>query len=131
VQDPSRSIDVNWRSDRSRRLMVMEAWNMIGDVGAGVRSFQRKLADAAELGIATGGELPYATHGVWVVRATARNRALVQRYPEVFRAAFPGSSAAWVRALTTGAEPPTEPGLVWCDVRATRLFAWRATPTHG
>ncbi len=66
---------------------------------------------------------PFA--GVWVVRAAARNRALVARYPEVFAARFPGSSARWVAALTHGTEPPPEPGLVWCDVGATRLFAWR------
>jgi hypothetical protein len=65
------------------------------------------------------------SRGVWVVRATARNRALVARYPEVFAARFPGSSARWVAALTTGALPPSQPGLVWSDVGATRLFAWR------
>jgi hypothetical protein len=45
----------------------------------------------------------------------------------VFDAKFPGSSLAWVRALTGCADPPAEPGLVWCDVGATRLFAWRRT----
>lgn len=52
---------------------------------------------------------------VWVVRATARNRLLVARYPEVFATRFPGSSRAWVAALTAGGPIPTEPGLVWCD----------------
>jgi hypothetical protein len=60
-----------------------------------------------------------------VVRATARNRQLVARYPEVFASRFPGSSIGWVRALATGTEPPAEPGLVWCDANATRLYAWR------
>jgi transcriptional regulator with XRE-family HTH domain len=124
-QDPSRSIDVCLRSDRQRRLIVAEAWNTIGDVGAGARSFQRKLAEAAQLAVAIGGDQPYLVHGLWVVRATARNRDLVARYPHVFRAAFAGSSARWVEALTTGSPPPKEPGLVWCDTRATRLFAWR------
>ena len=50
---------------------------------------------------------------------------LVARYPEVFASRFPGSSRGWVDALTTGSAPPSEPGLVWCDVGATRLFAWR------
>ena len=72
-----------------------------------------------------GRERPFTVRGVWVVRASARNRALVARYPEVFAARFPGSSARWVAALTAGAEPPPEPGLVWCDIGATRLFAWR------
>ncbi len=65
---------------------------------------------------------------VWLVRATARNRALVARYPEVFAARFPGSSAGWVRALVAGAPTPTGTGLVWCDVASTRVFAWRRRP---
>ncbi len=123
--DASRSIDVCLRSDRQRRLIVTEAWNTIGDVGAGARSFQRKLAEAGQLAVAIGGEWPYAVHGVWVVRATTRNRALVARYPEDFRAALPGSSARWVAALTAGLPPPEAPGLVWCDPQANRVFAWR------
>jgi hypothetical protein len=63
-----------------------------------------------------------------VVRATARNRALLARYPEVFAARFPGSSARWVRALTTGEAPPGQPGLVWAIVDAARVFAWRRRP---
>jgi hypothetical protein len=76
------------------------------------------------LAVARSGET--ATTGlVWVVRATARNRALVARYPEVFGRAFPGSSRRWLEALTAGAAPPDEPGLIWSDVAGTRLFAWR------
>jgi hypothetical protein len=55
----------------------------------------------------------------------ARNRGLVARYPEAFGSRSPGSSLGWVRSLTVGADPPGEPGLVWCDVAATRLFPWR------
>lgn len=123
--EATRSIDVCLRSDRERRLVVAEAWNTIGDVGAGARSFQRKLAEAAQFAVAIGDGKPYDVHGVWVVRATARNRDLVARYPHVFRAAFPGSSTRWVAALTTGSAPPAEPGLIWSDPKATRLFAWR------
>jgi hypothetical protein len=50
---------------------------------------------------------------------------LIQRYPEVFASRFPGSSRAWVQVLTTGSTIPAEPGLVWCDVGATRIFEWR------
>lgn len=123
--DPQHSVDVFLRSDRRRRLVVAEAWNVIGDVGAGARSFDRKLALARELAVAIGRERPYDVHGVWVVRATRRNRALVARYPELFASKFPGSSRRWVEALTHGTPPPAEPGLVWCGVRGTRLFAWR------
>jgi transcriptional regulator with XRE-family HTH domain len=122
---PASSIDVFLRSDRRRRLVVAEAWNVIGDIGAGARSFERKLAAARELAVAIGGDAPYSVHGVWVVRATRRNRALVARYPEVFAARFSGSSHGWAEAIARGARPPIESGLVWTDLRATRVFAWR------
>ena len=124
--DPSRSTDVGLRDDERRVLILVECWNTIGDLGAAARSTSRKVAEARELAVAAGGERPFAVRAVWVVRATARNRALVGRYPEVFGARLPGSSVRWVAALTTGAAlPPDEPGLVWCDVGATRLLAWR------
>ncbi len=123
--DPLRSADVGLRSDARRRLDLIECWNVIGDIGSAARSTARKLVEAEALAIVMGGERPYRVGGCWVVRATARNRALVARYPEVFASRFPGSSAGWVRALATGSEPPGAPGLVWCDVAATRLFPWR------
>jgi transcriptional regulator with XRE-family HTH domain len=123
--DSARSTDVGLRDDRRRILVLVECWNTIGDLGAAARATNRKLAETAELAIAGGGERPFTVRGVWVVRATARNRALLARYPEIFAARFPGSSAQWVAALTKGTDPPAEPGLVWCDVPATRLFAWR------
>lgn len=123
--DPARSTDVGLRSDTRRLLILVECWNTIGGLGAAARATSRKVAEADELAVVAGGERPFTVRGVWVVRATARNRALVARYPEVFAARFPASSARWVAALCTGAEPPPEPALVWCDVAATRLFAWR------
>ncbi|MEK6721493.1 MAG: helix-turn-helix domain-containing protein [Chloroflexota bacterium] len=123
--DPSRSADVGLRSDVQRRLLLVECWNTIGDLGAAVRSTNRKLAEAADLALVFGGDRPYLVASCWVVRATTRNRALVARYPEVFGARFPASSEHWVRSLSAGREPPSELGLVWCDVAATRIFAWR------
>lgn len=123
--DAIRSADVGLQSDARRRLDLIECWNVIGDIGAAARSTARKLVEAEALAIVIGGERPYRVGGCWVVRATARNRALVGRYPEVFASRFPGSSAGWVRALTTGSEPPGAPGLVWCDLAATRLFPCR------
>ncbi len=123
--EPSRSTDVGLRDDLRRRLVLVECWNTFGDIGAAVRSSSRKLAEAAELAIAVGGDRAHSVRGCWVIRATAANRGLVARYPQIFAARFPGSSAAWVRALTVGAQPPDEPGIVWSDVPATRLFAWR------
>lgn len=129
--DPSRSVDVCLRDDRRRMLEIIECWNTFGDIGASARSSDRKRAEAGALAVAIGppdrdGEVaPYAVRTCWVIRATARNRALLARYPETFVARFPGSSLHWVRALTEGTEPPVQPGLVWCDRDATRLFPWR------
>lgn len=123
--DPSRSADVGLRHDAHRILALTECWNLMGDVGAAARSTNRKLAEAGELAVVLGGERPYRVAGCWVVRGTRRNRDLVGRYPEVFAARFPGSSVAWVRAISTGSEPPSEPGLAWCDLAGTRLFPWR------
>ncbi len=128
--DPAHSIDVFVRDDLRRRLLVEEAWNSFGDIGAGARSFDRKMAAARDLAVAIGGDRPYDVAGVWVVRATRRNRELIARYPEVFATRFPGSSAQWVRTLKTGDPPPSEPGLVWTDIGATDIHAWRR-PRQG
>lgn len=124
--DPHRSVDVASRDDAQRVLILQEAWNRIDDIGAAARSTARKVAEAEALAVAIGGEGgPYRVASVWIVRATARNRTLVHRYPEVFQARFPASSVAWWRALTAAGVVPEKPGLVWCDVHATRLFPWR------
>jgi hypothetical protein len=122
--EPWRSIDVVLAS-RARRLMILnECWNTFGDIGAAARATMRKAAELEAL--ATGRWGPDARVAVvWIVRATARNRALLARYPEVFASRFPGSSRGWVISLTAGEQPPAEPGLVWCDVAATRLLEWR------
>jgi transcriptional regulator with XRE-family HTH domain len=122
--EPWRSADVSLASEASRRLIHAECWNTIGDVGAAARSSTRKLAELDDLATARWGS-GRSTGLVWIVRATQRNRALIARYPEVFASRFPGSSRGWVDALMTGSDPPSQPGLVWCDVGATRLFAWR------
>lgn len=125
--EPSLSVDVGWRDDGRRVLILNECWNTFGNVNAGVRSTRRKVAEAEALAVAIGGDRgPYRVAACWIARDTRRNRALIARYPEVFAAAFPGSSAGWVQALTVaGAPVPEAPGLVWSDVAATRLFAWR------
>ena len=122
--EPWRSSDVALAADRRRVLVGIECWNEIGDLGASSRSSTRKQAELEALAAARWGPQGRATHA-WVVRATARNRDLVARYPEIFASRFPGSSRVWVEALTTGSDAPTEPGLVWCDVGASRLFEWR------
>jgi transcriptional regulator with XRE-family HTH domain len=125
--DPTRSVDVGLRDDRRRTLILLEAWNTIADIGAAARSTARKLAEAEALATALGGDgAPYRVAGCWVVRASPANRGLLARYPEVFAARFPGSSAGWARAISIGAERPADPGLVWCDPsRPGTVFAWR------
>jgi len=123
--EPWRSVDVALVDDERRRFLVVECWNTIGDVGAAVRSTSRKQVDADALATARWGRAPHAVAAVWVVRATARNRALIARYPELFATRFPGSSARWLRALTSDAPPPAMPGLVWASADAGRLYAWR------
>ncbi|MEW6223324.1 MAG: helix-turn-helix transcriptional regulator [Chloroflexota bacterium] len=128
TSDRSLSVDVCVLRRRQGELIVQEAWNRIGDVGAGLRSFDRKLALAAEAASAFPAP-PSIVTGVWVVRATRSNRELLASYPALFAARFTGSSRVWVRALVTGSAAPRGSGLVLCDVGATRLFEWR--PASG
>jgi transcriptional regulator with XRE-family HTH domain len=123
--EPWRSADVGLIHDRTQMLLVVECWNTIGDVGAAARASTWKLAEASALAAARWGDRPALIGLLWVVRASLRNRALVARYPEVFAARFPGSSAGWLATLVEGKRPPDVPGLVWCDIAATRVFAWR------
>lgn len=113
--DPTRSTDVGLRDVSIRARILAECWNSFGDLGAAVRTTRRKAAEAA----ATWPEDRVAS--VWIVRATAANRALIARFPNIIDAAFPGSSRGWVRALTEGIPPPIEPGLVWYDAGRRRL----------
>lgn len=121
--EPWRSADVALGSESRRLAIEIECWNTIGDLGAAVRSSRRKLVEIGQLAVGRWGATAQAGL-VWVVRDTARNRALINRYPEVFASTFVGSSHAWVRALTKGEPPPAAPGLVWCDVASGSLHAW-------
>jgi transcriptional regulator with XRE-family HTH domain len=123
--DPLRSADLALRDDVSRELDLLEIWNRFDDVGAGARSTDRKVAEAQQLAIAIGNGRPYRVAWCWVLVDNATNRALVARYPAVLRARCPGSSPAWVRALTDGTPAPRRPGLVWIDPKTGRLSAVR------
>ncbi len=123
--DPRHSIDVCVRDARHRVLIIEEAWNTFGDIGAGVRSTTRKAAEAGDLAATLDEGPPYRVATVWVVRPSAANRTIIGRYPQIFRNAFPGSSRLWVRALTTGTPPPARPGLVWLDPATGRVQEWR------
>jgi transcriptional regulator with XRE-family HTH domain len=117
--DPSRSTDVGLYDPRERTRIHVECWNTFGDLGAAVRATNRKQAEAA----ATWPDDRIAT--VWVVRASAADRAILSRFPHIVDAAFPGSSRAWVRALSEGTPPPLQQGLVWFDAATGRLVERR------
>ena len=130
--DPARSTDVGLRDDRHRVLIQTECWNTFGDLGAAIRATNRKTAEAAAHAIATGDDhAPDRVATVWVVRASAANRAVIARYPHIIDAAFPGSSRRWVAALTQGAQPPADPGLVWFDPVTRRLTEHRRATMPG
>jgi transcriptional regulator with XRE-family HTH domain len=123
--DPSRSIDVCVRDARHRVLIIEEAWNTFGDIGAATRSTTRKRAEAADLAATVDDGAPYRVASVWVVRRSATNRALLARFPGIFSSACPGSSRGWTLALTSADSPPEEPGLVWLDPSSGRVTEWR------
>jgi transcriptional regulator with XRE-family HTH domain len=120
---PGYSVDVGLRDDTQRLLILEECWNTFGNLGASVRSTRRKVAEMEELAVAIGGEHgPYKVAACWVIRDAPRNRAVVERYRQIFDATFTGSQAEWVRALTKpGARPPSGLGVIWCDPRTRRL----------
>lgn len=125
--DPARSSDVGLRDDRYRVLIQVECWNTFADLGAAMRATHRKAAEAAAYAIATtvGDAEAYHVSTVWVVRASASNRALIARYPSIIDSAFPGSSRLWCRALAEGRRPPDEPGIVWFEPATGRLTEHR------
>ena len=90
--DQRHSIDVCVRDPRHRVLIVQEAWNTFGDIGAAVRSTNHKAAEALDLAAVIDGGPAYRVAAVWIVRPTAANRRLLGRYPGIYRTAFPGSS---------------------------------------
>jgi len=123
--DPRRSTDVGIRDPAFRTRILAECWNNFGDLGAAIRATRRKQFEAA----AAWPEDRIAT--VWIVRATAANRDLLDRYPAIIDAAFPGSSRRWVRALAEGSPPPREPGVVWYDPGTRRLIERRRATIAG
>ena len=52
--DPALSVDIGWRDDRRRVLILNECWNTFGSINLAVRSTHRKVAEAVQLAAATG-----------------------------------------------------------------------------
>jgi hypothetical protein len=106
---------------------LCEVTDWVADVGDAVRDFQRRLAALDRYAVARMvGDVVPRTSGFWLLRATQRNRRLVDEHRNFFRSRFPGSGRAWLAALTTAtAAMPDEPALIWVDVAATRIFEVR------
>jgi transcriptional regulator with XRE-family HTH domain len=129
--DPAHSVDVCLRDDPNRTLIINEIWNRFDDLGGAARSTDRKVADAAGIAIALGGDRPYRVAVCWLLVDSAANRAMVARFPEILRARFPGSSHSWARALSEGGPVPLEPGIAWIDLRTGRLVPIRGSRNRG
>jgi len=124
--DPSSWADVVLRDDRQRALLLIEIVNRAGDLGAGLCSSDRKTAELERFAILAGGDgAVYRVAVGWLLVDTAANRALAGRYAEVLRTRFPGSSAAWARAISEGAAPPSEAAIAWIDTRSRMIHALR------
>jgi len=110
--DPRHSTDLALTS-RHGRIALIDIWNRLDDLGAAVRSSDRKIAEVSGLGQAVG--------SCWLLVDTAANREIIRRYPSIIRARFAGSSSGWVAALAGGSTPPERPGIAWIDVRSARI----------
>lgn len=104
----------------SREAAVFEVWDLLLDIGQALRSFDEKV-DAVRL------KLPgWTVAGVWVIRGTRRNRALVVELGPFFKARFPAAGRAWLQALDSPTCPmPPRPALLWSDATGAHLSAAR------
>ncbi|MEO8571502.1 MAG: helix-turn-helix transcriptional regulator [Chloroflexota bacterium] len=117
----SRSIDVLLTRSRELETAVIEVVDLLADGGATIRGLADKVAAVRRSKPADA-----RVAGLLVLRATARNRATVNELTSLFETRFPGSSAAWLRALEHADQPmPSEDGMIWSSVDGTRLMAVR------
>ena len=116
---PSRP-DQPWHSTdlvlrRAGETVLVEIWNRLDDLGAAVRSTDRKVAEFADDRLVE----------CWLLVDTAANRAIVWRYPTILRSRFPESSAAFVRSISQAAPLPSRSAVAWIDLRAATLRPMR------
>jgi transcriptional regulator with XRE-family HTH domain len=119
----SRSIDVALIRRSSREAIAAEIWDWFDDVGAGFRSLDAKRTTLAERLEASHG---WNVRGLYVVRDTRRNHALLVDVRPLFAARFTGVPSSWLRALTDpAARLPDGDGLLWSDRSGASLKASR------
>ncbi len=122
----SRSIDVLLLRAVRHEATVVEIWNTFTDGGGAMRGLDGKVAKL-ERHLNRGRDLAapmWRVSGLWVVRATKRNRDLVSEFRTLFAAKFPAAGPAWLDALASPAHAmPLGFGLVWTDAKGGRLMA--------
>ncbi len=116
-------------TDGVHEYAFWDVWDWFDDVGGPVRDFGRRMEAVDRYAVA---RMPVGTAtlprigGVFVVRATSRNRALIAAHRHFFRSRFPGSAHEALQALQDPAAPlAKEPALVWVAVNGDRLFPSR------
>lgn len=115
-----RYVDLLLRRPTTRELAIVEVWNLLADVGDGLRGLATKVERLRALNPG------WSVTGLLVIRATARNRRTVGTLSALFQAALSAPSAGCLRALRDpGVRMPPGNGLLWTDVAGTRLFAAR------
>jgi len=110
-------VDVAIRDDGALVLILVEIWNRVTDLGSASRSTSRKVADVE----ASVPSPAFRVASCWLLVENAANRAIVRRFPEIFRARFSGSSIGWTRAIANGGIPPLASGVAWIDPRSGRI----------
>lgn len=134
----SRSVDLWLERETANgvlEIVAIEVMDWFDDVGARFRDWDRRLERVRQLAVGTrsregpdGITLPRVS-GCWVVRATQRNRGILTDHRTLFRARFPGDAQSWLRSLDGPSPLPSDPAVLWVDVKGTRLFAHvRARP---
>jgi transcriptional regulator with XRE-family HTH domain len=120
----SRSVDIALVRPVFREAIVVEIWNWFDDVGVALRGLDGKVG--AIIG-RLDPEVTWQVRGLFIVRDTRRNRALISQLRPLFLARFGSNAALWLKALTDSRQPmPAGDGLLWSDragmgLRASRL----------
>src|SRR4029079_16779185 len=104
-----------------REIAVVELVDLIADAGQDMRGLSDKVAAIRRA-------RPDArVAGLWAVRATHRNRALIAELGPLIDARFPAHSGAWLKALhDPRTRMPSDDGLVWARVDGSGLVGRRA-----
>ena len=112
----------------AHEVCLIEVVDWVANAGESVRDFQRRLAALDRYAVARmrPADAVPISGGCWLLRATRRNRELINEHRHFFRSRFPGSGRTWLAALTSTAAPmPADPALLWVDVGGTRIFPSR------